>query len=142
VAARRPRLLTPWFHARVLLDDDEALGRMTGAAAMAYRRATGRLGGTTRDTYWRSELWERFTEPGRAVGLVTPESLGGRPRARAVPHAERDAPPHPWDPGRPASRWPRLEPRHDVEAGIPPGWCLVHLTATLDVESRAAHGPG
>ncbi len=128
----------PWFRARVLLGDDEALARMTAEAALAYREATGRLGGSARDTYWRAELWERFTEPGRGIGLVTPESLGRRPRGRGAPGGAADGG---WGAARPASLWPQLDPRHDVATGIPPAWCLVEMTATLDVATLDAAAP-
>jgi hypothetical protein len=114
---RRSGAPAAWFVADVLLPDDDALRQMTADAAMAYARATGRQGAGSVDRYWHLPAWERFEEPGRVVGYVTPDAVAsgaGSVLGTAAPAS-------------------RLTPTHDRAALVPPGYCLVRCVGTLEV---------
>ena len=112
---------------------------MTPATAHFYRHVTGRLGGGSRDCYWYLDAWERFHEEGHLIGCVSPDlvthgHVGGSVRARTLRHyapptvdellfGDAAAPP----------RSTQYTPEFDRRGFVPPGYCLVHYFATVEV---------
>jgi len=122
-----------WFRIGLCLPDAEAMGQMRSDAAHFYRWITGRLGGDSRDRYWRLEEWEQYTEAGRVHGIVVPELLGQAGVAIAAEPLARCA----GEPTFGASRWPTLHRRHDRRPLVPPGYCFVELAGRIGVIVRA-----
>lgn len=116
-----PERAAPWWTTELLLPEADALAAMTADARAAYLRATGRAGGA--EAYWHLAAWARHAEPGRHVGHVSPAFLARRAMARGAPGAGA------------AAR--ALSPRHDVGQLVPPGYCLVQVTATLQLALAA-----
>jgi hypothetical protein len=127
-----------WFHVALLVPDADALRQMTAPTTHFYRHVTGRLGGGSRDCYWYLDAWERFHEEGQRIGCVSPDlvthgHVGGVVRARAP---RRPAPPTIDEllaAEEVAPRAPQYTPEFDRRGFVPPGYCLVHYFATVEV---------
>lgn len=134
----------PWFTGRLLLPDTDVLAAMTSDAADAYTRLTGRAHGTGEDRYWFAESWERFLEPGRVVGYVTPDVVGFSHRA-ALGGSSLRRPRRPddtwYDVGGAGSDLPPpvpppvspYTPAVERGLGVPPGYCLVDCAGSVEV---------
>jgi hypothetical protein len=112
----------PWFVRRVLVSDAVVARAMDPSTLARWAALTGRAGSAAGDMYWFAETWERFREPGRRVGHVTPADVARsrRPTARVTlagaeyaPAAERGVP-------------------------VPPGYCLVDCAGALEIAVVAA----
>ncbi|HEU4628443.1 MAG TPA: hypothetical protein VFS08_01820 [Gemmatimonadaceae bacterium] len=132
-----------WFHLALLVPDDDALRQMTPATAHFYRHVTGRLGGGSRDRYWYLDAWERFHEEGQVIGCVSPSLV----EHGHVGGAVRDAASRPTPQSPPTdeellfgsggsyapSRFDPYTPAFDRRGFVPPGYCLIHYFATVEV---------
>jgi hypothetical protein len=135
-----------WFHAALLIPDADALRQMTPATAHFYRGVTGRLGAGSTDRYWYLDAWERFHEGGQVVGCVSPSLVEhGHVGGAAAAREERRGPRQPTaedvlfgdlDAFAP-TRFEPYTPRFDRRGFVPPGYCLVHYFATIEI----AHAP-
>lgn len=114
----------PWFARRVLLPDALAAAHMDQATLARWAVLTGRGGPAPRDRYWFSDSWERFREPGRQVGHVTPDDVARSRRPRPSSPAVS-----PWS----AAPAPTLDPAAERGVCVPPGYCLVECRGTLEV---------
>jgi len=141
-AAARPVAGAPlqWFRAALLVPDADALRQMTPTTAHFYRHVTGRLGGGSEDRYWYLHAWERFHEEGQVIGCVSPSlvehgHVGGAVRERPAP------PPEPTETellfgsldAVAPTRFEPYTPRFDRRGFVPPGYCLVHYFATVEI---------
>ncbi|WP_284349446.1 hypothetical protein [Roseisolibacter agri] len=111
---------TPWFLRRLLIPDAQAAAHMDDGTLARWGTVTGR-GMPRHDSYWFSESWERFREPGRHVGYVAPDYVA---RARRLPSA-----------GGPSTSLvaPALDATVERGVCVPPGYCLVDCVGTLEV---------
>lgn len=116
---------TPWFARRVLVPDAQAAAHMDDATLARWANVTGRSGGARRDRYWFAESWERFCEPGRQVGYVSPALVARSWRPARVTVAAT-----PWGGAVPVSP---LTPEAERGTCVPPGYCLLDCIGTLDV---------
>jgi hypothetical protein len=107
----------PWFHTRLLVPDALVTRRMDQATLARWAARTGRGGPATRDDYWFADSWDRFREPGRLVGHVTPADIARSRRAH----------------GSSGSAATALTPAVERGVCVPPGYCLVDCVGTLDV---------
>ena len=103
----------PWFVTQLLLPDAWATRAMDDLTLGRWAALTGRAGPTSRDTYWFAETWERFREPGRRAGHVTPADIARSRRAVA---------------GHPA-----FSPQVERGVCVPPGYALVTCVGVLEV---------
>lgn len=142
-----------WFHLALLVPDDDALRQMTPATAHFYRHVTGRLGGGSHDRYWYLEAWERFHEEGQVIGCISPSlvehgHVGGATRAASgTPSAGTSAPTEEellfGSGGSYApSRFDPYTPAFDRRGFVPPGYCLVHYFATVEVAAVSGASRG
>ena len=111
----------PWFVVRVLVPDVVAARAMDPGTLARWGAMTGRAGAGARDVYWFADTWERFGEPGRRVGFVTPAEIA-RSR-RASPPAAAD-----W-----SSAAAALTPAAERGVCVPPGYALVDCVGTLEL---------
>lgn len=122
-----------WFVGQLLVPDEWLIAHADARTCSRWAWLTGR--GGARDGYWFPESWERFLEPGRAAGCVTPADiwrvhrgrLGGA-GARDVPRDE-DASPAIGSLVAPSSLTPDIE----RGVGVPPGYALIDIVGTLGV---------
>jgi hypothetical protein len=113
--------------ARVLVPESVVVPAMDASMRARWLELTGRTSADGGDRYWFPESWERFLEPDRLVGFVTPADVArSRPEGRA----------------RADLRLTELDddltvgaftPAVDRGVCVPPGFCLVDCTGTLEV---------
>ena len=153
-AAGARRLGSPvaWFHVAVLMPDAEARDQMAPATAHFYLGITGRLGGNSTDRYWFGDSWQRFHEEGRVIGCLSPSlvehgHVGGALRRRdhrAAGDADAAAPFDPvfGDASGERSHFVALTPEFQRRGFVPPGYCLVHYFASVElaVDDSRHHG--
>jgi hypothetical protein len=101
-----------WFTTLLLLPDAVVAAAMDLPTLARWRTLTGRAGPAGRDAYWFAESWERYREPGRRVGHVTPADVA-RPRRASSADTMLTA---------------------QVERGVcvPPGYALVTCAGLLE----------
>ena len=119
--AREPQEAQPWFQTSLLVPDALAADDMDDTALGHWGAVTGRAGPSSRDRYWFADSWERFREPGRLVGHVTPQLVG---RSRRL--------------GRPSGEFEiggalALTPDFERGTSVPPGYCLLDCVGTLEI---------
>jgi hypothetical protein len=114
----------PWFVVRLLIADALVSAGMDATTLARWAALTGRAGPGSRDLYWHVDSWERFREPGRLVGHVTPQVIGQSRRTRRV--------------GTSDAFGLALTPDTERGVGVPPGYCLVDCAGLLDVAVLAA----
>lgn len=116
----------PWFVVRMLVPDTVAARGMDPATLARWGALTGRAGPATPDRYWFAASWERFREPGRLVGCVTPAEIARSRRARPSP-----------PPGAsglaPTLADHALHPGVERGVCVPPGYCLVDCVGELEI---------
>ncbi|MHB1224951.1 MAG: hypothetical protein ACYC2G_13065 [Gemmatimonadaceae bacterium] len=136
----------PWFRTALLVPDADAIRQMDPSTAHFYRLVTGRLGSGSTDRYWYLDAWERFHEDGRVIGFVSPalvehgHTVGAISGSQAVePHAptEEEILFGDIDP-LVASRFPPYSPAFDRRGFVPPGYCLIHYIATVELAATGA----
>jgi hypothetical protein len=133
----------PWLRVTLYTPDDDALRQMDADAALVYKRATGRMGPGSLDSYWHLETWERFRERGRLVGHVAPglvdhvrvgEAVDGwEESARASAEPSYDDFLLGTAGGYSTSRWRNLTPSFDRRSFVPPGYCLVEYRCRVEL---------
>jgi hypothetical protein len=113
-----------WFATTLLVPDALAAAQMDDATLAQWAALTGRAGSPGRDRYWYADSWERFREPGRLVGHVTPQTVArSRPSGRGVGAAGD------WL----AQGTLALNDRVERGVAVPPGYCLVDCVGRLEV---------
>ena len=123
----------PWFVVRVLVSDATAAAGMDASSLAQWAALTGRAGPTSRDRYWFPETWERFREPQRSVGHVTPAVVARSRRGTTSgppTHASYEGDPYAEAVGNAAYA---LNPAAERGVTVPPGYCLVDCAGTLEV---------
>ena len=117
--------IEPWFVVRLLVSDAHVAAHMDATTLARWATLTGRTGPGSRDLYWYADTWERFREPGRRVGHVTPQVVGQSRRSRLSDEVRE---------------FGALALTPDVErgVGVPPGYCLVDCAGLLDIAVLAA----
>ncbi|MBV9879084.1 MAG: hypothetical protein JO180_01245 [Gemmatirosa sp.] len=118
----------PWFTVRLLVADTDVAHGMDPGTLARWAAVTGRAGPASRDSYWYAETWDRFREPSRRVGHVTPAYVA----------CSRRAAPPPSPPSLDALSFDTaggLALTPDAERGIcvPPGYGLVDCVGTLEI---------
>jgi hypothetical protein len=105
---------------------------------------TGRLGGGSHDRYWSLDAWERFHEEGQVIGCVSPAlvehgHVGGAVRAASAPPPGASPVPTAEEllfgsgGSYAPSRFDPYTPVFDRRGFVPPGYCLIHYFATVEV---------
>lgn len=113
-----------WFSASLLVPDALAAEEMDDATLARWAALTGRAGPASRDRYWFAESWERFREPGRMVGHLTPQLVA---RSRHTSSGARDS--GEYGVGGALALTPHVE----RGTAVPPGYCLVDCFGTLEL---------
>jgi hypothetical protein len=111
---------TLWFAVRVLVPDAVATRGMDAQDLARWAELSGRGGPSSRDQYWYTDSWERFREPGRLVGHITPADVGRSRRGADVG-------------GEETSAGLALTPAAERGVCAPPGYCLVDCAGTLEI---------
>jgi hypothetical protein len=114
----------PWFALRVLVSDAAAAHSMDPTTLARWAALTGRAGATSRDVYWFADTWQRFGEPQRRVGHVTPAAVARSRRRLSAPEPSLETY---------GSLAPALNPGVERGVTVPPGYCLVDCVGTLDI---------
>jgi hypothetical protein len=109
-----------WFTTALLLPDAVVAEAMDAPTLARWQRLTGRGGPSARDAYWFAESWERYREPGRHVGHVTPADVA-RPRRTAGGAARGDA-----------TGAATLTAQVERGVCVPPGYALVTCAGLLE----------
>lgn len=109
-----------WFFTSLLVPDAMAADDMNEEARAHWGAVTGRAGPSSRDRYWFADSWERFREPGRRIGHVTPQLVSRSRRLRSASE---------YDVGGALA----LTPDFERGTSVPPGYCLVDCIGTLEV---------
>lgn len=130
-----------WFRTALLVPDADAIRQMDPPTAHFYRLVTGRLGGGSTDRYWYLDAWERFHEDGRVIGCLSPALVEHGHAAGAIspgpvvePRAatEEEILFGDVDPLT-SSRFPPYSPTFGRRGFVPPGYCLIHYLATVEL---------
>jgi hypothetical protein len=118
----------PWFFVRVLVADAAVAATMDASTLAHWAGLTGRAGPASRDTYWFAESWERFGEPDRRAGHITPAAVA-RSRRRRLPLPEPSA----FQDATYGNAAQALNPLTEQGVTVPPGYCLIDCAGTLEL---------
>lgn len=136
----------PWFRTALLVPDAEAIRQMDPPTAQFYRLVTGRLGRGSADRYWYLDAWERFQEEGRVIGCLSPALVEHGHAAGAISDGHAAEPHAPTeeeilfgdvDPLT-MSRFQPYSPNFGRRGFVPPGYCLIHYLATVELAATGA----
>lgn len=135
-----------WFETALLVPDAEAIRQMDPPTAHFYRLVTGRLGGGSTDRYWYLDAWERFHEDGRVIGCLSPALVEHGHTGGAISGSRVDEPRAPTGEeiifgdadSLHTSRFPPYSPTFGRRGFVPPGYCLIHYLATVELATTDA----